>query len=457
MLRGPMRRISTKLTLAAAVAVAAVMSVHAALRIDRESETLRADLRRDHQALGHALAETLGTLFEQVGPEGALHAVEEADQRRDHVEVRWVPEAQAEASEAVRDGAVVTRVPVVVHSHPIGVIELRESLAPVRAYTWETGVRVTAVTVLTVAVCAALMHLAGWWILDRRLGPLVASIRRIGGGDLAEPERAAGADELAVLAGELDAMRLQLAEAREVARGESDARLAALDQLRHADRLATVGKLAAGVAHELGTPLNVVSARAKMIRTGESEGDEIADDARVIGEQTERMTRIIRGLLDFARIRAPRRAPVDVGPLVSDVMAMLRPHAAKAGVELTTAAAPTPVTASVDEAQLQQVLTNLVMNAIQAQPAGGTVRARVEAADGGARIEIADGGPGVPDAERARIFEPFFTSKDVGEGTGLGLSVVHGIVEEHGGTVEVSDAELGGACFTVWLPREDAS
>jgi len=451
-----MRRISTKLTLAAALAVAMVMFVHAALRIDRESEALRADVQHDHQALAHALAETTSTLFEQVGPEEALRSIEEADRRRDHVDIRWIADATAAASDGERDGAFVTRVPVVVHERSVGVLELRESLAPVREYTNATGLRVTAVAALTVAVCAALMHLAGWWILDRRLGPLVASIRRIGRGELTEPVAVSGVDELAVLASELDAMRTQLAQAREDARSQADAKVAALEQLRHADRLATVGKLAAGVAHELGTPLNVVSARAKMIRTGESEGDEVPDDARVIGEQTERMTRIIRQLLDFARTRSAERERTDLVGLAADVIAMLRPQSSKAGVEVALEG-DGAVVAPVDAAQLQQVLTNLVMNAIQAQPGRGAVRVRVERDGEDARVEVADAGPGVPEASRAEIFVPFFTTKDVGEGTGLGLSVVHGIVEEHGGSIVVDESDLGGAAFVLRLPAPEGA
>ncbi len=451
-----MRRISTKLTVAAAIAIALVMSVHAYSRLEREAETFRSDMLRDHRVLGHALAETTGLLFDLAGPEEALHAVEEADRRRGHVQIRWLTTAEEVEStrEAEVDGEafLVTRVPVETTAGAVGAIQLRESLAPLDDYAGETMWRVGTTTIYTVLVCAMLVHLAGWLVLDRRLRKLVDAIRRMGRGELEPTLPVEGDDELGFLAGELDEMRKRLGELQRTAAAESDARLSALEQLRHADRLSTVGKLAAGVAHELGTPLNVVAARAKMIRTGESEPEEIPDDARVIGEQAERMTRIIRQVLDFARPRAPERAEHDLRVLASSVLGMLRPQATKAGVELRIDDGH-PVLASVDAGQIQQVVTNLVMNAIQAQPDGGEVTVSVGDEAGHARLEIRDRGPGLTEAVRDRIFEPFFTTKDVGEGTGLGLSVVHGIVQEHGGTIRVSEADGGGAAFVVELPR----
>lgn len=453
-----MRRISSKLTLAAGVAIAIVMAIHAALRVHRESEVFLDDVRGDHAVLGHALAETTAALMERAGPEEALLAVEEADRRRDHVQIRWLTtrDAIASAREVEVDGErqFVTRVPVDTAGGATGVLELRESLTPHDAYLRDTVWRVSVVTALTLLACAALIHLAGWWVLDRRLRPLVASIRRIGAGELDQPLHLSGEDELGELARELDEMRRHLAELRATAAREADARVAALEQLRHADRLSTVGKLAAGVAHELGTPLNVVGARAKMIQRGESEGEEALDDARVIVEQTQRMTAIIRQLLDFARRRPARRAVEPLRGLSESVVTMLRPHASKARVELRVEGED--VSAAVDAGQLQQVLTNLVMNAIQAQPDGGEVVVTLSRADGRAVIEIRDRGTGLTEEARARLFEPFYTTKDVGEGTGLGLSVVHGIVEEHGGRVEVADAEGGGTVFTVTLPEEAA-
>ncbi|GAB5545581.1 MAG: hypothetical protein SangKO_053410 [Sandaracinaceae bacterium] len=452
-----MNRISTKLTLAAGIAIAFVMAIHAGFRVHRESQVFLDDVRNDHLVLGHALAETTAALIERAGPEEALLAVDEADRRRDHVEIRWLTtrEAQPSARE-VREGGerfFVTRIPVETAAGPAGVLELKESLAPHDIYLKDTVWRVTMVTLMTLLACAALVHFAGWLVLDRRLRPLVAGIRRIGEGDLSRALPRDGRDELAELGRELDEMRRHLAELSETAAREADARVSALEQLRHADRLSTVGKLAAGVAHELGTPLNVVSARAKMIEKGESEGEEIPDDARVIREQAERMTAIIRQLLDFARRRPAQRSPERLRELAASVLAMLRPHASKAQVDLRLEGEDA-IEAAVDPGQLQQVLTNLVMNAIQAQPDGGEVVIALESEGEDVRLSVRDRGIGLDEEAKRRLFEPFFTTKDVGEGTGLGLSVVHGIVEEHGGKVAVAEAEGGGTVFTVTIPKE---
>jgi signal transduction histidine kinase len=192
-----------------------------------------------------------------------------------------------------------------------------------------------------------------------------------------------------------------------------------------------------------------------MIARGESEAEEAREDARVIVEQTERMTRIIRQLLDFARRRRPSREPADLRALAGSVLAMLRPIAAERGVELVLMEGA-PVMAAVDVGQAQQVVTNLVMNAIQAQPDGGRVEVAVAERGASAVLIVEDAGRGIPKEVRERMFEPFFTTKDPGEGTGLGLSVVHGIVEEHGGTITVESEPGRGTRLAVELPRGDA-
>jgi two-component system NtrC family sensor kinase len=450
------RRISTKLTLAASIAFALVMSANAALRMQRQAALIEEDIRSDHVVLGRALAEATEALADQAGLEAAMLAVEEANQRRANLTVRWVVEGAARRESVVLDeerGRVLqTHVPVRIAGAPQGYIELTESLAPQERYVREMLVRQSLATIVAILVCAALVHAAGLWILARPLAPILAKIQRVGAGDLGDPLRLSRNDELGIIARELDTMCEQLRDLQHRAGVEAEARIAAMEQLRHADRLGTVGVLASGVAHELGTPLNVVSARAKMIASGESSGAEAGEDARVIGEQAERMTRIIRQLLDFARARSARREPADLRALASSVVAMLEPLAQKSGVSLELSSGA-PVDANVDVGQIQQVATNLIVNAIQAQPGGGSVLVNVEERGEQALLTVVDRGPGVDAKTRAHIFEPFFTTKDVGAGTGLGLSVVHGIVEEHGGTIDVDGEPEGGARFTVQLPR----
>jgi len=187
--------------------------------------------------------------------------------------------------------------------------------------------------------------------------------------------------------------------------------------------------------------------------------------------QVERMIQIIRGLLDFAKPSAPRKARVDVKQVARATAFMLKPIAVKAGVELRVADGE-GATLIADEGQLQQVLTNVVLNAIQAGRPGNHVEIAVKAVPpgaappgpGGERVEgravvvtVTDDGPGMPEEVRRRVFEPFFTTKDVGKGTGLGLAVSHGIVREHGGYIDVASEVGSGSTFSVILPAAPTS
>ncbi len=172
-------------------------------------------------------------------------------------------------------------------------------------------------------------------------------------------------------------MCLNLAESQRKLREESAARIAAIEQLRHADRLKTVGRLASGIAHELGTPLNVVAGRAGLIASGKLDAAEIAQSAAAIRSEADKMTRIIRQLLDFARTGTPRKQPIDLRSVVRQTIDLLGAIAEKQKVRLQLEPSGEDAVADIDTGQIQQVLTNLTMNAIQAMPQGGPVEFRV--------------------------------------------------------------------------------
>jgi signal transduction histidine kinase len=232
--------------------------------------------------------------------------------------------------------------------------------------------------------------------------------------------------------------------------------------LRHDDRLRTVGQLASGVAHELGTPLSVVAVRARLIATREAMGDEAVANATAILEQSERMTRLIRQLLDYSRRSTGSASTVDLRQTALQAVEMLEPLARAHAVSVVVEAYPGDVQVRGDGSQLQQVVTNLVMNAVQAMPAGGNVEIRTgrgAATPGRASrptdrcwIRVSDQGPGIPPDDLPHIFDPFFTTKPVGEGTGLGLAVAQAIVEEHGGWIAVQSEAGHGTAFTAFLP-----
>jgi signal transduction histidine kinase len=272
-------------------------------------------------------------------------------------------------------------------------------------------------------------------------------------------------DEFAEVAREMNAMCGKLTEAQSRIQEEAGARIAALEQLRHADRLMTVGKLASGIAHELGTPLNVVSIRASMIASGDTSPEETTEYAQIIADASKRMARIIRQLLAFARRSPADKSLQDVRLLARDTLELLRPLAEKSDIRLELRCDEEDTEAKVDGGELQQALTNLVVNAIHAMPDGGRIevtidRDRLISAQGerpSLRVRVRDEGLGIPAEDLPHVFEPFFTTKDVGEGTGLGLSVTHGIIEDHGGRIGVESAPGIGTSFTIHLPLGDLS
>ena len=227
-----------------------------------------------------------------------------------------------------------------------------------------------------------------------------------------------------------------------------------------------LGRLSSGIAHEMGTPLNVVAGRAKMISDETLDRQEVVASAQIIREQADRMTKIIRQLLDFARHRRSQRRPEPIRQLVAHTLEALEPEAREKGVILELASENELPPVPVDRSQLEQVVINLVINAIQAMSGSGRIRlslarevrrntAQVAAPEKEvAVLRVEDEGPGIPDDSRELIFEPFFTTKRTGRGTGLGLAIVKRIVEEHGGWIEVQSQLGKGTCFSVFLPLE---
>jgi signal transduction histidine kinase/CheY-like chemotaxis protein len=236
------------------------------------------------------------------------------------------------------------------------------------------------------------------------------------------------------------------------------------------EKLAALGSLLAGVAHELNNPLSVVLGRAIMLE--ENCGDpETLDSLRRLRTAAERCARIVRSFLSLARQKAPEVKPVDVRRVLDGSVEMLANGLRSAGIEVTRDDAPDPPRVMADEDELHQVFMNLIVNAQQAiemaPPRSDAADRPVSdrrvsdrrvwlttstPGDGFVRIEVADNGPGVPEALRDLIFNPFFTTKPIGAGTGLGLSYCHGIVSSHGGSIGVGARPGGGALFTVTLP-----
>jgi two-component system, NtrC family, sensor kinase len=479
-------RLTRKFVVAVVLGIMVVLSVNALARVERETEFFDLDARKDAALVGAVIARVMDHEFRTEGEAHALDVFEDVAKRSRHWQIRFVrlepsapsarkPSLSLLELEPVKNGhtwskriesgqgLLYTYVPVSLPNKRPAAIEIRESLAEERRYTRSSWRNAIVATLGVISLTAIIASVVGMVFVGRPTRALVEKVRRIGMGDLTGPLPAAQKDELGEITSEINAMCERMQEAQHRIAKETEERIAAEEQLRLADRLSTVGKLASGMAHELGTPLNVVSGRAQMIIKGQSVGDEAKEDARIIWEQAKRMTGLMRALLDFARPSPAHREWIDLRAVASQTTTMLSALARTRDVALTVEEGG-PACADADAAQMQQVFTNLIVNAIHAIEGGGEVsiafREVVQRAPGdqGGRegpclvVEIADTGPGIEPSVLSKIFEPFFTTKQVGEGTGLGLSITHGIVREHGGFITVRSVLAKGTVFSVFLP-----
>lgn len=225
------------------------------------------------------------------------------------------------------------------------------------------------------------------------------------------------------------------------------------EQLRHADRLATIGQLAAGIAHELNEPLGSILGFAQLAKKSLSEPEQANRDLDKIVNASLFARETVRKLLIFARQMPTRKTTIDFNYMVKEALSFFESRCRKEGINLVKQLNDDPLEIEADPAQMNQILVNLVVNAIQVMPNGGDLTVRT--ASTGSRnvvLVVEDTGTGMSEEVRRQIFIPFFTTKDLHQGTGLGLSVVHGIVTSHGGTVEV-ESEVGrGSRFEIVLP-----
>jgi signal transduction histidine kinase len=347
---------------------------------------------------------------------------------------------------------MLTYTPVDLPGPNDGAIELYESLANERSHARATLVRAAVTTAVLVLLCVGLTFGFGLLFVARPLRRLALKARRIGEGDLGTPLHVAQRDEIRDVAIAMNEMCDRLAETRAGLEEETAAKLAALEQVRHLDRLRIIGQLASRIAHELGTPLNVVRVRGAMIAEAQLPVARLRELGATIVEQSDRMTGIIRELLLFARRDPARPYPTDLVRIVKQAVEWLHPLAVEHGVALELESAVDDLPLTVDPSRIQQAVTNLILNAIHASPPGETVRVRVRSGDE-ACIEIVDQGAGIPVEDAGRLFEPFFTTKPAGEGTGLGLSIANEIVHEHGGRICLESGRGPGAVFSIRLPH----
>ncbi len=485
-------KLTHKLSITIACSVTMIVGVYAFSEVRRETTLFESNLVRDSTVLGTATARATAHIWERDGERSVVDFVDSmgtGGPSGPGMVVRWVwldgtagdanaPELPVEKLRPVTTGqqmsllwpppgdsseAMYTYIPVSLPETRRAAIEVRQSLSSQRAYIRETILRASIELVALLLLSALSVLALAKLMLERPMRKLIDHTRRIAAGNLTD-RIVVSRDELGELTVEMNTMTERLALARDDVDRATAAKVAAVEHLHRAERLTTVGKLAAGMAHEIGTPLNVITGHAQLVTEEYPAGSSAHDNSVIVAEQAHRVAGIVRQLLDFARSRAPVQVSQDLVPVAQRVGSLMKAVAEKRDVILEVIGTPGGLRGRVDAGQLEQVLTNLVMNAIHATRGRGTITVGLERchaqppADLGrepgdhACIFVKDEGSGIRPDVLPRIFEPFFTTKDTGEGTGLGLSVVHGIVKQHGGWIEVS-TELGtGTCFSVYLP-----
>ncbi|MBN1489600.1 MAG: cache domain-containing protein [Phycisphaerae bacterium] len=281
------------------------------------------------------------------------------------------------------------------------------------------------------------------------MGRIASMCRRVIGGDLTARVGIRPPGEMGELCAAIDAMGQAVAER------EAQLKQATREQIGRSEQLAAIGRLAAGIAHEINNPLTGVLTFAHLLREKENIDPQDRQDLDLIVNETTRVREIVRGLLDFARERPVEREWLNINEVVRQTMRLVRSQKQFQQIVVEERLADGLPWISADRNQIQQVLLNLSLNACEAMSGGGTLTVATSAGDRTVIITVSDTGSGIKPEHLGQIYEPFFTTKPVGTGTGLGLSVSYGIVEHHGGHLEVESEDGRGATFRIILPATD--
>ncbi len=488
-------KLTSKIILLFLVVACGLVGFSGYLSVQREILFFEEEMTARHGRLVTAVEPMLLDAWRSTGRGGLLRFMASIEGDEQQVRIRWVwldettdpatsPVAPRQTLSQIPSGRLTSvRIraadgaglycsyfPVELDDGRRGALEMAESLARRDEYTRITIQRTLGLMIAMIIATMLLVAIIGLRLIGRPLQALMLKTQQISDGDLRTPVVVSGSDELASLATALNDMSERLDLSQQAVQRESSQRMDALEQLRHGDRLKTVGRLASGVAHELGTPLNVINGRAGLILGGKLNAEDVVQSAKTIQSETSRMTGIVQQLLNFARRSPPNRALCDLDAVIERTVnlmdSIIRKREASVAIE-TSSAKNIPVNA--DAGQIQQVLSNLLMNSLLSKEAGVHVRitaescqeippeAKTKTTQSMIKIMVIDNGDGIAEADLPHVFEPFFTTRDFGQGTGLGLSIAHGIVAEHGGWMTVDSKPEQGTAFAIYLPVDAKS
>src|SRR5579862_5843040 len=366
------------------------------------------------------------------------------------------------------------------HAHPasqqvLGVLDINLSLATADAQIAVSSARTLSYTIGAILLVAILSWLFVWRVVDRPMKALKQGTEHLSRGELGYQIEVRSQDEVGDLAHSFNDMSLQLRAANEQIvtwaktledRVEEKTRelRRAQDHVLHVERMASLGKMAAVVAHEVNNPLSGILTYAKLLRkwvttgqAGNEKRDESVQCLELIAAESRRCGELVKNLLSLSRMAPMNLEFIPLQVVIDRCLLLVRHPLEMAGVQLQVQLAEDLPPLQCDPAQIEQVLLALITNAMDAMPQGGNIwlEARFKEPDAEIEIEVRDDGPGMAPDLLTRIFEPFFTTKDTGHGVGLGLAISRGIVERHRGRLEVQ-SELGkGTRFSITLPAPD--
>jgi two-component system, NtrC family, sensor kinase len=494
------RNLATRLVILLMLALMLITGVNDYLRINRERERLLSQTHEDLRIFAETLAvavrqnirrgrttDEVEELLDEILARPGLVAVAIFDPAGRVIAASTAPDvpqpevddlvretlSSRSAASAIMEGATG---PLLRYVEPFrwpggrgAAIEVRQTLAHLEQEL-HRALRENVLSRLVVLAAFVLsIYTLTRWSISRPIRSLIGGARAIGHGDLTQRIDLSRRDEIGQLAEEFNRMAANLQEANAALRAQAEERLRLEQEVQQVQKMAAVGMLAAKVAHEIGTPLNVISGRAEVLSRVMPPEQPARRHLDVILSQTERIIRIIRTLLDYTRPKRPGLQATEILPVLGRVASLLLDRSHRRQVKLLLEIPPGLPAVEADPDQLQQIFLNLVQNALDASPPGSSVRL---AEGGGPRLipggrasnrrgsvegahlalHVLDQGTGMTPEELDRIFEPFFSTKGGGTGTGLGLAVVEEIVRAHRGEIEVLSVPGQGSEAIVRLP-----
>jgi signal transduction histidine kinase len=489
-------KVATRITVATAVVVAIASAIYAGFDLRARAAERRAAIEHEGRAVAGTLRSTLESQPTAAGL--ATHAPSDAALREMARSTGWkvsvFPRARAIETPGPDMSAGQLRRLQAMFEVPVSLADVQGDLyfqaLPLRApgkdpagdtqvvgmleisrpadsidNTSEDLARAGGLVVLIVMVTTVMVGALATRFVSRPITKLLRGIDDVAKGDLSHAILSEHDDEIGAIAMRFNDMTSSLRESRGETERQNEAKLALEQRLGQTEKLATIGQLAAEIAHEVGTPLNVIAGRARSIQRKSKDPEAVEKNAEIVAEQTARITRIIQRLLDFTRrkVGTTERADVALDDMIATTLELLAGQIHGAHVKTRQDRGEAVPKVAVDSDRLQQVLINLILNAVQAMPDGGSLAIETgvvtrtrpglegSAEQRFASIAVRDTGVGIPADIKDKIFDPFYTTKVGQGGTGLGLAVCSGIVKEHDGWIDVESAE-GGTTFTVYLP-----